>query len=172
MIEKLEIERKGMQNQLQYRLQQSESNHLAEVQRLIALSDKDRNHQESQIELSLQEKRQENESFEKKCFDLMEKFRLEKERIGSSKRRRNFRKTFVFGIFSFSERDDRDRMKREGGKEQELINLSHKMTEDNEFRLTETKEASERQIREIAEYYTGRIREVENELVEVRCRFV
>ncbi len=40
--------------------------------------------------------------------------------------------------------------------------------EDNEFRLKATLEASENEIRDIAEFFTGKIRETQNELVAVR----
>jgi len=58
-------------------------------------------------------------------------------------------------------------MGRELYKEEELIRLSQKMMEDNEFRLKATIEASENEIRDIAEFFTGKIRETENELVAV-----
>lgn len=59
-------------------------------------------------------------------------------------------------------------MGRELRKEEELIRLSQKMMEDNEFRLKATIEASANEIRDIAEFFTGKIREAENELVAVR----
>lgn len=55
-------------------------------------------------------------------------------------------------------------MDRELRKEEDLIRLAQKMTEDNEFRLKQTTEASENEIRDIVEYFTGKIRETENEL--------
>jgi len=58
-------------------------------------------------------------------------------------------------------------MGRELYKEEELIRLSQKMMEDNEFRLKATIEASENEIRDIAEFFTGKIRETENELAAV-----
>ena len=58
-------------------------------------------------------------------------------------------------------------MGRELQKEEELIRLSQKMMEDNEFRLKSTIEASENEIRDIAEFFTGKIREAENELAAV-----
>jgi hypothetical protein len=69
--------------------------------------------------------------------------------------------------FFFSEEDDRDRMGRELRKEEELIRLSQKMMEDNEFRFKTTLEASENEIRDIAEFFIGKIRETENELTAV-----
>ena len=58
-------------------------------------------------------------------------------------------------------------MGRELHKEEELIRLSQKMMEDSEFRLKSTIEASENEIRDIAEFFTGKIRETENELIAV-----
>ena len=66
--------------------------------------------------------------------------------------------------------EDQGRMAREIHKEEELIRLSQKMMEDNEFRLKTTIEASEHEIRDIAEFFTGKIRETENELTAVRRR--
>ena len=66
-------------------------------------------------------------------------------------------------------------MSRELRKEEELIHLSQKMMEDNEFRLKATLEASENEIRDIAEFFTGKIRETENELIAVNksfCRLI
>ena len=58
-------------------------------------------------------------------------------------------------------------MGRELQKEEELIRLSQKMMEDNEYRLQATIEASEQEIREIAEFFTEKIRETEDELLQV-----
>lgn len=58
-------------------------------------------------------------------------------------------------------------MGRELRKEEELIRLSQKMMEDNEFRLKATIEASENEIRDIEEFFLGKIRETENELISV-----
>jgi hypothetical protein len=41
------------------------------------------------------------------------------------------------------------------------------MIEDNEFRLKATLEASENEIRDIVEFFTGKIHETENELIAV-----
>jgi hypothetical protein len=62
-------------------------------------------------------------------------------------------------------------MGRELRKEEELIRLSQKMMEDNEFRLKATLEASENEIRDIGEFFTGKIRETENELFAVNKSF-
>jgi hypothetical protein len=58
-------------------------------------------------------------------------------------------------------------MARELRKEEELIRLSQKMMEDSEFRLKSTLEASENEIRDISEFFIGKIRETENELMAV-----
>ena len=63
-------------------------------------------------------------------------------------------------------------MGRELRKEEELIRLSQKMMEDNEFRLKATLEASENEIRDIAEFFTGKIHETENELISVSVVFI
>ncbi len=41
------------------------------------------------------------------------------------------------------------------------------MIEDNEFRLKATLEASENEIRDIVEFFSGKISETENELIAV-----
>lgn len=61
-------------------------------------------------------------------------------------------------------------MGRELRKEEELIRMSQKMMEDNEFRLKATLEASENEIRDIEEFFIGKIRETENELITVSIR--
>jgi hypothetical protein len=58
-------------------------------------------------------------------------------------------------------------MGRESHKEEELIHLSQKMMEDNEFRIKATKEASENELRDIKEYYVAKTAETEAELAEV-----
>lgn len=56
-------------------------------------------------------------------------------------------------------------------KEQEMILLSQKMMEDNEFRLRTTTDTSENEIRDMIEYFMGTIRETENELISVGNEF-
>jgi hypothetical protein len=70
-------------------------------------------------------------------------------------------------LILFSEEEDRDRMDREFHKEEELIHLSQKMMEDNEFRIKSTKEANENEKFEIKEFFEGKIRETISELSKV-----
>lgn len=44
--------------------------------------------------------------------------------------------------------------------------------EDNEARLKATIEASENEVRDMTEFFTGKIREAENELHAVRRKFL
>ena len=60
-------------------------------------------------------------------------------------------------------------MGRESHKEEELIHLSQKMMEDNEFRLKAMKEASENELRDIKEYYVAKTVETEAEFEDVSC---
>lgn len=46
------------------------------------------------------------------------------------------------------------------------------MMEDNEARLKATIEASENEVRDMTEFFTGKIREAENELHAVRQKFL
>ncbi|CAF5071662.1 unnamed protein product, partial [Rotaria magnacalcarata] len=63
---------------------------------------------------------------------------------------------------------DRENLSRELQKEGELIRLSQKMMEDNEARLKATIEARENEMHDITEYFTGKIRETEHELIALR----
>ena len=58
-------------------------------------------------------------------------------------------------------------MERELRKEEDLVRLSQKMMEDNEFRLRTIAEANENEKRDVTEYFIGRIHETENELAAV-----
>jgi hypothetical protein len=58
-------------------------------------------------------------------------------------------------------------MDREFHKEEELIHLSQKMMEDNEFRIKSTREANENEKLDIKEFFEGKIRETTNELAKV-----
>ena len=85
---------------------------------------------------------------------------------------RDFKITNKNLLKCISEKEDQDRMGRELRKEEELIRLSQKMMEDNEFRFKTTLEASENEIRDIAEFFIGKIRETENELIAVSEFFI
>jgi hypothetical protein len=140
-----------------------ETTYLGDLQRRTDMSENERRHHENQIERQVVEKEKEQRDFELKHADVKEKFDNEKQQIGMwLKKKRNLERKF-----QFSEEEDRDRMARELRKEEELIRLSQKMMEDSEFRLKSTLEASENEIRDISEFFIGKIRETENELMAV-----
>jgi hypothetical protein len=140
-----------------------ETTYLGDLQRRTDMSENERHHHENQIERQIIEREKEQRDFELKHADVKEKFENDKQHIGTIKKGLNF--SFIF--YPFSDDEDRDRMGRELHKEEELIHLSQKMMEDNEFRLKSTLEASENEIRDIAEFFTSKIRETENELIAV-----
>lgn len=164
-IRKLQDEVEEIKRNREYRLHQLETNYLADIQRRTTMSENERKHHENQIQRLNVEKEKEQRTFESRSNELKEKFAVEKQRIGKSSG-----VSFVSHSrsSSISDEEDRSRMARELQKEEELIRLSQKMMEDNEFRLKSTIEASENEIRDIAEFFTGKIRETENELAAVR----
>ena len=162
-IKQLQVEEEELKLNQEYRLQQMETTYLGDIQRRTEMSENERHHHENLIDKQALEKGKQQRDFDIKLADLKEKFEVEKQRIGkSSNSNKNKRQ------ISVSEEEDRDRMNRELRKEEELIRLSQKMMEDNEFRLKATVEASEAEIRDIIEFFTSKIRETENELAAVR----
>ncbi|UJR36357.1 hypothetical protein I4U23_029083 [Adineta vaga] len=145
-IRELETEEKELKRDHDYRLQQMETTYLGDLQRRTDMSDNERRHHENQIEFQLSEKEKELQNFETTHATLREKFENEKQLL---------------------EQDDRDRMGREFHKEEELIHLSQKMMEDNEFRLKATKEAGENELRDIKEYYVTKTIETEAEYADL-----
>ncbi|CAF4671351.1 unnamed protein product, partial [Rotaria socialis] len=131
----------------EYQLKKLETTYLADLQRRTDMSVTERKHHEDHIERQLIEKEKSQRDFDLKLVDLREKFANERQRI---------------------EDDDRENLSRELQKEGELIRLSQKMMEDNEARLKATIEARENEMRDTAEYFTGKIRETEHELVALR----
>ncbi|CAF4648755.1 unnamed protein product [Rotaria sp. Silwood1] len=146
-IEALQNEEQELKRNQEYRLHQIETTYVADLQRRTDMSLNERQHHENIIERQLIEKEKEQRDFEAKYADLKEKFENERQRI---------------------EEEDRENIGRELQKEGDLIRLAQKIMEDNESRLKATMEASENEIRDIAEYFTGKIRETENELVALR----
>ncbi|CAF1133715.1 unnamed protein product [Rotaria sordida] len=146
-IEALQIEEHELKRNQEYRLHQMETTYLADLQRRTDMSVNERRHHENLIEHQIIEKENEEKDFEIKYADLQEKYENEKQRI---------------------EEEDRENIGRELQKEGDLIRLAQKIMEDNESRLKSTIEASENEIRDIAEYFTGKIRETENELTALR----
>jgi NDP-sugar pyrophosphorylase family protein len=137
------------------------------MQRRTTMSENERRHHENQIRSQMMEKEQEETSFNGTYRELKDKFEHDRQRIGTVLGCDNDCRHVFAMYFYILEDEDRARMLRELHKEEELVRLSQKMMEDNEFRLRSTIEASENEIRAIAEFFTEKIREAENELVEV-----
>ncbi|CAF2959691.1 unnamed protein product [Rotaria sp. Silwood2] len=146
-IEALQNEEQELKRNQEYRLQQIETTYLADLQRRTDMSVNERRHHENLIEHQLDEKEKEQQDFEVKYAELKEKFENDRQCV---------------------EEEDRENIGRELQKEGDLVRLAQKVMEDNESRLKATIEASENEIRDIAEYFTGKIRETENELVALR----
>ncbi|CAF3214390.1 unnamed protein product [Rotaria socialis] len=147
VIEALQVEELELKRNQEYQLKKLETTYLADLQRRTDMSVTERKHHEDHIERQLIEKEKSQRDFDLKLVDLREKFANERQRI---------------------EDDDRENLSRELQKEGELIRLSQKMMEDNEARLKATIEARENEMRDTAEYFTGKIRETEHELVALR----
>ncbi|CAF0950735.1 unnamed protein product [Adineta steineri] len=146
-IRELQTEEEELKRDHEYRLQQMETTYLGDLQRRTDMSENERRHHENQIDIQLSEKEKEQRDFETKHTHMRENFDSEKQRI---------------------EKEDRERMGREFHKEEELIHLSQKMMEDNEFRLKSTEEAGDNEVRDVKEFYQGKIKETEKELAALK----
>ncbi|CAF1626128.1 unnamed protein product, partial [Adineta ricciae] len=139
-IRELETEITELKNDHEYRLEQMDTINTGEIQRSTDKYENECRHHQNQIEFQLNEKEKAKQDFEVKYALMKEKFENDRQAI---------------------EQEDRDRMGRESHKEEELIHLSQKMMEDNEFRLKAMKEASENELRDIKEYYVAKTVETE-----------